>query len=130
MPAASERASTCKKRASLSGRLKPTRRGTRVTTQIHLGVAARCGAIYYVTGLGTAGLPSAPEVPCALRQLRLVPDPDLLLLTKPHGKARKRLLIKRLRRSRSELSGRFRRSSFVVRGSVLTELTAAFRRSL
>jgi len=26
---------------------------------------------------GTAGLPSAPEMPCAPRQLRLVPLPDL-----------------------------------------------------
>jgi hypothetical protein len=28
-------------------------------------------------GDGTAGLPSAPEMPCAPRQLRLVPIPDL-----------------------------------------------------
>jgi hypothetical protein len=28
---------------------------------------------------GTAGLPSAPEMPCASRQARLVPIPDLML---------------------------------------------------
>jgi hypothetical protein len=56
------------------------RRGTRCAAGFQSGlrrlrVKGGCGR----QADGAAGLPSAPEMPCAPRQLRLVPIPDLML---------------------------------------------------